>query len=241
VPDLPDEIGLDELPPGSGLVLGVTEQGLPWAIDPFGADPHLLVLGDAESGKTNLLRALGRTLAAGRRARVEVVDYRRRLSRDPALAAMGRAGTPAEAAQLAARVLKEIEQAESRGEPPSEPVVLLVDDYDLVAGHGGNPLAPLVDIIARGRDVGFHLVVARRIGGVSRSSFEPVYQRLRDLGTPGLVLSGDPTEGIVLGSVRAAIRPPGRGMWVRRGVVTEVQVAVVEQPAAVHHLDRWAG
>jgi S-DNA-T family DNA segregation ATPase FtsK/SpoIIIE len=40
--------------------------------------------------------------------------------------------------------------------------------------------------------------------------------RIRDLGTSGIVLSGDPREGIVLGGERAAIRPPGRGTLIRR-------------------------
>ena len=41
-------------------------------------------------------------------------------------------------------------------------------------------------------------------------------QRFRELGAQGVVLSGDPTEGEVLGHVRARPMPPGRGHFVSR-------------------------
>jgi DNA segregation ATPase FtsK/SpoIIIE, S-DNA-T family len=93
---------------------------------------------------------------------------------------------------------------------------LLVDDYDLVPGAAENPLLPLVDLLAHGRDVGFHLVLARRVGGVSRSAFEAFYQRVTELRAPGLILSGDPDEGPLIGGRRAMPLPPGRGWLVRR-------------------------
>jgi DNA segregation ATPase FtsK/SpoIIIE, S-DNA-T family len=45
---------------------------------------------------------------------------------------------------------------------------LLVDDYDLVATQGGpNPLAPLLEFLAQAKDVGLHLIIARRCGGAA--------------------------------------------------------------------------
>jgi S-DNA-T family DNA segregation ATPase FtsK/SpoIIIE len=93
---------------------------------------------------------------------------------------------------------------------------LFVDDYEMVVTPAGNPLAPLVDTLLQARDVGFHLVLARQVGGVSRSAYEPVYQRLKEMGTPGLIMSGDPQEGQLLGTQKAAALPPGRGFLVRR-------------------------
>ncbi len=104
---------------------------------------------------------------------------------------------------------------------------LLVDDYDLVSGTGGNPLGPLVDLLAQGRDVGFHVVVARRVGGTVRSSYEPFFQRLVELGTPGLIMSGDPGEGPLLGGVKAQPLPPGRGTLVAQGRTALVQTILV--------------
>jgi DNA segregation ATPase FtsK/SpoIIIE, S-DNA-T family len=110
--------------------------------------------------------------------------------------------------------------------------VLLVDDHDLVAGATSNPLAGLADLLAMGRDIGFHLVLARRVGGFARGSFEPVVQRLRELGTPGLIMSGDPQEGPLLGGVKAVPLPPGRGHLVHRRGTVQVQVALTGAPAA---------
>jgi S-DNA-T family DNA segregation ATPase FtsK/SpoIIIE len=43
------------------------------------------------------------------------------------------------------------------------------------------------------------------------------------------VLSGDHREGIVINDVRAAIRPPGRGILTRRGEPNRlVQIAVAD-------------
>ena len=93
--------------------------------------------------------------------------------------------------------------------------VVLVDDYDLLPAAGGSPLLPLLDLLGLGRELGFHLVLARRVAGAARAAFEPVFQRLRELGGSGLVMSGDPGEGPLLGGRRAAALPPGRGFLVR--------------------------
>jgi S-DNA-T family DNA segregation ATPase FtsK/SpoIIIE len=109
---------------------------------------------------------------------------------------------------------------------PEPRYLLLVDDYDLLPTASGSLLLPLLDLIGLGRELGFHLVLARRVAGAARAGFEPVVQRLRELGGPGLVMCGDPGEGPVVGGQRAAVLPPGRGFYVcpPRGTVL-VQVA----------------
>jgi DNA segregation ATPase FtsK/SpoIIIE, S-DNA-T family len=104
--------------------------------------------------------------------------------------------------------------------------VVLVDDYDLLPAASGSPLLPLLDLLGLGKELGLHVVLARRVIGVARAGFEPVFQRLRELGESGLVMGGDPAEGPVLGGQRAAALPPGRGVLVRpRRPPTLVQVA----------------
>ena len=94
---------------------------------------------------------------------------------------------------------------------------VLVDDYDLVATQGGvNPLAPLLEFLPQAKDVGLHLVIARRCGGAARALFEPVIARLRELSTPGIVMNGSPDEGPLLGNVKPSPMPPGRGTLVTR-------------------------
>ena len=64
------------------LPIGIAEADLrPVAVD-FAADPHLLVFGDAGSGKSSLLRALAASITrrfTPEQARIVVVDYRRSL------------------------------------------------------------------------------------------------------------------------------------------------------------------
>ena len=93
---------------------------------------------------------------------------------------------------------------------------MLVDDYDLVATQQGSPVASLHPLLALARDVGLHLALARRSGGASRALYEPVIQSLRDLAAPGLLLSGSPDEGPLLGNLRLVPAPPGRGRLVSR-------------------------
>ena len=93
---------------------------------------------------------------------------------------------------------------------------VLVDDYDLVAIQGNNPLVMLQPLMAQAQDLGLHILVARRMGGASRALYEPVLQSMRDLGATGILLSGSPEEGGVIGRVRPVKSLPGRAQVVSR-------------------------
>lgn len=249
--DLPDP-ATDQV---AGIALGLEEFGLEAVrVDLLGADPHFLVFGDGECGKTNLLRAwLQRLFARHEHADVQVgiVDYRRQLldlaTDDKHV--FGYAYSPDMATQLAERLYGELAgrlpKATASLSAPEEHLawtgphaVLVIDDYDLVASPAGNPLAGLLELLAQGRDIGFHVVLARRVGGTTRSSFEPFFQRLVELSTPGLIMSGDPQEGPILGTQKAEAQPPGRGFLVRnrRSALIQTVVAAggesLETPAA---------
>ena len=102
---------------------------------------------------------------------------------------------------------------------------LVVDDYDLVTGLT-NPLQPLVDLIPQARDIGLHVVLARSAGGAGRAVFEPVLQRLREMGSPALIMSGNRDEGALFG-VKPQSLPPGRGyLSSRRAEPVLMQVAL---------------
>jgi ESX secretion system protein EccC len=269
----------------AGLPFAVEEHRLEtvW-LDLFDGPPHLLVLGDAECGKSSLLRLIGRGLAARyapEEVAVVVVDPRRgladlatlpnlagyacapaavvevvdRLHRE--LADRGPAGVDLPPVPLRAAVVLNGSPTSGSGGPPgparpaalaaAPPVgppgpgtpiragprfVLLVDDYDLLPAAGGSPLLPLLDLLGLGRELGFHLVLARRVAGAARAAFEPVFQRLRELGGAGLVMRGDPDEGPLLAGQRAARLPPGRGFFVHpRRPPTLVQVAYSPPPS----------
>jgi S-DNA-T family DNA segregation ATPase FtsK/SpoIIIE len=81
--------------------------------------------------------------------------------------------------------------------------------------------------------VGLHVVLARRVAGIGRTYGDQLLSRIQELGCAGVVLSGDRKEGAVLGDERAATRPPGRGVMVRRGQPsTLVQVALLDEREA---------
>jgi DNA segregation ATPase FtsK/SpoIIIE, S-DNA-T family len=256
VPVLPLRVAAGDLPEpegdqAAGVPIGVDELRLdPVYLDLAGGDPHFVILGDAESGKSNFLRAFARGLCASHdpgRAQLAVVDYRRTLldlADGPHVRAYAANGAMAAqvANELAAELQRRLPGPDAsreellRGASWSGPrYYLLVDDYDLVPGATENPLLPLVDLLSHGRDVGFHLVLARRVGGVSRSAYEPFFQRVSELRSPGLLMSGDPGEGPVLGGRRATQLPPGRGYLVRRdrrtGLVQTVLADSAEEAA----------
>ena len=216
-----------------GVVIGVEETDLkPVELDWRGADSHLLVFGDAESGKTALLKLIVRDLIS-KHTDEEVVfavfDVRRTLLDVVPQEYLGAyAGTTSMASGMAAGVAGELTgrlppedvttaQLRSRSWWRGPEIFVVVDDFDLLSPGGAGPLAPLVPFLPQARDVGLHLIVARRSGGAGRSLYEPVPQRLREVGATGLLLSGDRQEGAFYPGIQLSVQPPGRGTLVRRG------------------------
>ncbi|MFE9692037.1 type VII secretion protein EccCa [Micromonospora sp. NPDC005806] len=242
---LPPVLPYAELDQGatSGLAvpIGVAEADLRPVVLDFAVEPNFVVFGDAECGKSSFLRALATSIVnrfTPDEARVILVDYRRSLMgtiETPHLIGYGTAAPhTAELIESAAGYLQgrlpgpEVTPTELRSRSwwTGPELFVLVDDYDLVAGGPANPLRALEEHLPHARDVGLHLVVARRAAGSGRTSYEPIIQRLRELSTPGLVMSGGPEEGTLVGQVKAGPLPPGRGRLVtRREGVRLVQLA----------------
>ena len=239
---LPELLPADRLPkaaeyPRLGIAIGVDESALAPVFVDFATDPHFIVFGDGETGKTALLRLLLKGITeryTPEQARIVVGDYRRAL--------LGQVTTPhlleyAAAQPALQSFLTDIrgsmerripgpdvtqEQLRDRSWWSGAELFLVVDDYDLVATTSGNPLAQLLEVLPFAKDIGLHLIIARRSGGAGRALYEPVMQRLKELGAQGIVLSGEKDEGVLLGNVRPRRMPPGRGVLVtrRRGSFT---------------------
>jgi S-DNA-T family DNA segregation ATPase FtsK/SpoIIIE len=233
VRQLPAVVPYESLPTATerGLVIGIAESDLlPVAVD-FAADPHFLVFGDAECGKSTFLRSLAHRIVdrySPQEARLILVDYRRSLLgtiTTDHLIGYGSTATVTEGiGKEVAHVMRSRlpgpdvtpEQLRARSWWAGPELYLLVDDYDLVAAATQNPLAPVLEFLPQSRDVGLHLVLVRRSGGAARAMYEPFVQRLKELGSPGLVMSGSRDEGALLGTVKPSYLPRGRGWLVTR-------------------------
>jgi S-DNA-T family DNA segregation ATPase FtsK/SpoIIIE len=227
-----------------GIPIGLNETHLAPVYLDLATEPHLIVFGDAECGKTNLLRLIGRSIMdryTPEQARLVVADFRRGLlGAFPAEYQLAYAPSGQSLTETLASVRQAItnrlpgpdvtaDQLRSRSWWRGPEVYVMVDDYDLVAGSGGNPVSALADLLPQARDVGLHLILARRAGGASRALYEPVIQRLRELDTPGLLMSGNREEGALLGTLKPSPQPQGRGFLVRRADGTQlIQTAWVE-------------
>ncbi|GAB3651735.1 type VII secretion protein EccC [Nocardioides korecus] len=244
---LPERIAIEDVlaqaaptPEDRRVLLGIDER----ALAPVGFDvdtePHLTAYGDSGSGKSTLLRTYVREVMRTRtskEAQFLVVDYRRGLlgevPEDYLLEYVTNAGQAAPMFEQVRQYLTNrlpgpdvtAEQLRHRSWWTGSDLYVVVDDYDLVASSQGNPLAPLIPLLAQASDVGLHLVVARRAGGASRS-FDQVLQALGDLAMPVMVLPGSPDEGPVVGRIRPKKDVPGRTqLSTRNGGLEVVQLA----------------
>jgi S-DNA-T family DNA segregation ATPase FtsK/SpoIIIE len=243
---LPDLLPYEEIQSAPGTPIGIGEADLaPVSVD-FDADPHFLVFGDNSCGKSNLLRlfAKGITGQSPEAARMIIVDYRRSLlDLVDTEHVVGYAPSATAAQSLVTDLVGAMrqrlpgpdvtpEQLRTRGWWAGSDVYLLVDDYDLVVTPSGNPLLALLEVLPQSRDIGLHVILARSVGGAGRALYEPFLQRLRELGSPGLVMSGSRDEGALIGDVMAQRLPAGRGVFVSRRMSERTQVQTAYLPPA---------
>lgn len=227
-------------------LIGLGEHELRTVEIDFTEHSHLVVLGEAGCGKTAVLRLVCREIirsADAGQARLEIVDFRRTLLgvvESDHLA--GYAMSPASLTSRLRAVLDTLDarmpgenitqhQLRTRSWWSGPDIYLVIDDYDLAAGTTGNPLTPLADYLPHAKDLGLHVIVARRSAGAARAMFDPVLARLRELGCVGLMMSSGPDEGVLLGTVRPSPLPVGRGVLIARNEEDQlIQVAWTDPP-----------
>ncbi|WP_327189268.1 type VII secretion protein EccCa [Streptomyces xinghaiensis] len=250
---LPPRVQLSSLPSVTAqpqrVPIGLDQTALaPVLLDLFERDQHLLVLGDSECGKSNLLRlvANGLMVRHGEDDLVfAVMDPRRGLrTLVPEEYRGGYAHNSKICGALSAGIAKELEKrmpddladqdALADGAWYTGPrIVILVDDYDILTTAGQQPLQPFLPFIPSSADIGLHFVVTRRVAGASRAMYDPFLTTLRESGTSALVMAGDRSEGQLFPGVYAGAQPPGRGLLVRRGEPNRlIQTALADGTAA---------
>ncbi|MFG2910196.1 type VII secretion protein EccCa [Kitasatospora sp. NPDC048286] len=227
--------------------LGLRDVSMDTLWHDFEESPHLVVVGDSEAGKTNLLKLVAAGITRAYRpdeARIMLVDYRRVLQGAvPPEYRLGHA--------VAVDVLRQIVDGAARAMANRLPgadiaperlrlrdwwegpeLFILVDDYELVSGSPGgmhaHPFAPLLEHLAQGTELGLHLIVARSANGVGRASSDQLLRKLEEVNTPALLLSCPPSEGFLFGNTKPLALPPGRALHITRRRTVQVQTALVD-------------
>ncbi|WP_051819422.1 type VII secretion protein EccCb [Streptomyces sp. NRRL S-920] len=228
------------------IPLGVDQDALaPALLDLFGTDQHLLILGDNECGKTNLVKLISRQLVDRHTDKdlvFGVFDPRRGLrGHIPEPYRGGYAHNAKLAAALATGIAGELEKRLPETADPDTladgptftgpRIVILIDDYDILTTAGQQPLAAFLPYISSAQDVGLHFIVTRRVAGASRALYDPFLSTLRETGATALLMTGDRTEGQLFPGLYASAQPPGRGTLVRRGRRHQlIQTALTAEP-----------
>ncbi|MFF9347602.1 type VII secretion protein EccCa [Streptomyces sp. NPDC014734] len=249
--DAPNAPAVRMLPtrlPASGLPVSEQPLRIPVGLDEaelepvwhdFAQSPHLMLVGDTESGKTSALRLIAQRIVASHtpdQARILVVDYRRELVEAvPEEYRLGHA--------VAADPLRELVDGVSRAMAVRTPgedisparmrradwwkgprVFVLVDDYEMVGSGFNTPFEPLLPHLPLGYELGLHLVVARAATGASR--LDPTMRKLQEVNSPALLMSCPPSEGYVFENIKPRILPPGRALRIARRKAALVQLAL---------------
>ncbi|MEV0066936.1 type VII secretion protein EccCa [Amycolatopsis sp. NPDC050768] len=242
---LPNTLPISELPRPDGdlrIALGQDEQRLLPVWHNFEATPHLLTFGDNETGKTNLLRLVIRSVLARYQpseAKIVLADPSRMLDTEvPEAYRVGYATTTEALQELAAQASVSLtprvpdqsitaDRLKRRDWWTGPRLFFVVDDYQLLTGGMGSPLEPLLSLLSQGSYIGFHLIVARSTSGAMRALSDPVIRRAWELGSPGVVFSYPKEEGKFLGEATPRNLPAGRAQLVTRRGVKLVQTGYV--------------
>ena len=237
----PSEVTLDAVrelagPQDRRLLLGVDEADLaPIGLD-LAEEPHAYLLGDGDSGKTGFLRTVAHEVArlhTPDEAKLFVVDYRRGLLGELPEGHLGEYLTTEEQTVAAVEGIAQFlrtrlpgpdvtpEQLRARSWWSGAEVWFLVDDYDLVVTSSGSRCARSCRCWPRpgtsGSTSSSPGAAAVRRGRSSSRCCRPARP-----GAPGILLSGNPDEGMLIGRVKASPQPPGRARIVSRSLGDQV-------------------
>ncbi|MCP1387822.1 type VII secretion protein EccCa [Corynebacterium sp. TA-R-1] len=231
---LPTHVAVEHLlAKAGGIPIGV---GGP-RLEPIAcASGHLLAIGATGSGKSTVIASAIEAVGALPReeARMVILDPRRahlgRAREDMVAFYAASASTIADAVRALSSTLNarlpgadvSPQQLAARSWWEGPELYLLIDDFDLV----GDPVLRDVEaLLPHARDVGLHVICARKFGGVSRALYGGFLGALKDLLPDVCILDGTREEGSLFG-VRPSAQPPGRATLVQAGdVVGTVQLA----------------
>lgn len=243
---LPTRLPVSALPEPEGslrVCIGLDEKRLEPVWHDFAQVPHLMVFGDADTGKSAALRLVIDAITKRYQpdqARILLGDPSRGLIESvpepyrvgyaidtDALAALAASAAVSMTARLPGADLTP-ERLDKRDWWTGPELFMVIDDYDLlVSGNGaGGPMVPLVRLLASSVHIGMHVILARSTSGAIRSMMDPVLRRLWELSAPALLLSYPKEEGKFLGEAKPRTLPPGRAQLVTRRGISLLQLGL---------------
>ena len=199
-------------------------------------EPHLVAIGAQGCGKSTFLAQImcGISAFAREDARLVVIDQRRaHLGNLDQNMVAAYAATQSSAQETIVDTVRTLEsrlpgpditpaQLAARDWWQGPDIYLVIDDADLLSDIA---LSPLLELLPHARDIGLHLVIARKSGGIGRALFGQFFSAVRDLQPALLLFDADRDEGTIFG-LKPSHQPPGRGQWSIRGENLGVAQAV---------------
>ncbi|MBW5485632.1 type VII secretion protein EccCa [Streptomyces bambusae] len=236
-----------ELPEPHGslrIPLGLEEHDVQPLWHDFSQDPHLIVVGDSESGKTNMLKHIAAQIMRAYtpdQGRIMLVDFRREMygtvpeeyrlgyavSADPLRQMVTGAANALANRVPSADITPDRLRARDWWSGPE--LFVIVDDYDLVGGSmSAHPFAAVLDHLAQGAEIGLHVIVARSANGAGRGLSDQLLRKLQDVNTPAVLLSCPPSEGYLFGSTKPKVLPAGRALHITRRRTVQLQTPLLD-------------
>ncbi|MCU9518885.1 type VII secretion protein EccCa [Corynebacterium sp. ES2794-CONJ1] len=232
---LPQHLSLDSLlVPATGshartteIVLGIGGARLEPITWDTNRSLHVLCFGSQASGKSTALATIMRGICqlGAEKARIVLIDHRRHhlgtIKQDMLAAYCASSASTEQTIAATVVTLKsrlpeaDITPAELKARSwwQGPDIYLVIDDLEVVADY---LLQPLVELLPHARDIGLHVIIARKSGGVVRALYQPLLSELKDQSPLCLILDADKDDGPILGiKPRALI--PGRATMVLRG------------------------
>ena len=256
IPQLPDWVMLDELATGvSGqFSLGLRESDLSTQLWSPAVDAHLVVMGDAQCGKTTVLRTVGRQLdayasasPADRKPIIMAFDLRRTLLGAIQTANLAPNGYVYQLSQVKDAVQRLVSMVGDRAsdeildqdellrrqsaateafEGPE--IFLLIDDYEGFVQGYDDPFAPLAAVVEMGARSGVRVIASHtKDPGVYQMN-RGLLPKARTAGAPILLMSDKDLTPNLVGKVKGMVLPAGRGLYIERRSSMMVQAATTE-------------
>ncbi|MDR3659161.1 MAG: type VII secretion protein EccCa [Mycobacterium sp.] len=220
------------------VVIGQREQDLdPVSVD-FASNPLVMVLGDAKSGKTTLLRHVIRTIRENSTqdsVAFTVIDRRLHLVDEPLFAdneytpnidrvtpaMLGLAGLLEQRRPPAGLTAAELSGWSYRNGQSNHIHYLIVDDADQIPDApaasgpfvGQRPWTALLGLLSQAAELGLRVIVTARATGAAHAVMTaPLLRRMNELQAITVMLSGNPQDSGRIRGHRFSRLPAGRAM-----------------------------